>query len=162
MFWAVAQTHPNAAGIACVNLHRQGFTYYNPLLKERYKSKRGLTYRTVQFFSNYIFVQIENQWRAVKSTKGILQLLTVENEKPAVVRDEFIADLKARENHEGLIVLGTSKFKTGNAVQIKSGPFAFQVGVFDGMSTRDRVFVLLSVLGTKRRVELLEDNLVAV
>lgn len=160
MFWAVAQTHPNAAGIACVNLTRQGFTHYNPKMKERIKGRAA--YRAVQLFSNYIFVAIENQWRAVRSTKGILDLLMLEHEKPAFVSDEYIAGLKAREDKDGLIVLKQSKFKHGEAVQVKHGAFAFQNGLFDCVSSHDRVFILLSMLGTQRRVELAEDNLVAV
>jgi transcription antitermination factor NusG len=160
LFWAVAQTHPNAAGIACVNLKRQGFTHYNPLMKERIKGRA--TFRSVQLFSNYIFVAIENQWRAVPSTKGILDLLMLEHEKPAFVSEDYITGLRAREDKDGLIVLGQSKFKHGSKVQVKAGPFAFQNGLFDGVSSHDRVFILLSMLGTQRRVELSEDNLVAV
>lgn len=162
MPWTVAQTHPNAAGVACANLHRQGFEYYNPMIKERVKLKHGVAWRSAQMFSNYLFVQIVDQWRALKLTNGISQLLMLEHEKPALIQDEYIISLRAKEGKDGLIVLNKSKFNKSNAVQVKSGPFAYQVGMFDGMSSRDRVFVLLSMLGTKRRVEIAEDNLVAV
>jgi transcriptional antiterminator RfaH len=109
-----------------------------------------------------LFVEIIDQWRAVKSTRGILNLLMSEDEKPAVIEDSYITSLRARENKDGLIILGQSKFKNGNAVQIKAGPFAHAVGIFDGMGSRDRVYILLSMLGTKRRIEMSEGNLVAV
>jgi transcriptional antiterminator RfaH len=161
--WSVAQTQPNAARIACVNLQRQGFSFYNPLIKEKKICKKGFCgWRTVQLFSNYLFVEIIDQWRAVKSTRGILNLLMSEDEKPAVIEDSYITSLRARENKDGLIILGQSKFKNGNAVQIKAGPFAHAVGIFDGMGSRDRVYILLSMLGTKRRIEMSEGNLVAV
>lgn len=86
----------------------------------------------------------------------------LEHEKPAFIADDYIAGLKAREDKDGIIVLGTSKFGKGDKVQVKNGPFAFTNGLFDGVSSHDRVFILLSVLGTQRRIELSEDNLVAV
>lgn len=161
MPWSVVQTKSNAAGIVCTNLTRQGFDYYNPKVKERIKLKQGLTWRTVQMFSNYVFVEIFDRWRAVKSTTGVCQLLMSESEKPAIVPDNFIATLKAREDKDGLIILNKSKFAMSQRVQIKSGPFAYESGLFDGARDRDRVFVLLSLLGSKRRVEVQEDNLVA-
>lgn len=158
MPWSVAHTHPNAAGVACRNLERQGFPFYDPKVKERIKLKRGLVWRTVQLFSNYIFVDTLDHWRAVCSTRGISQLLMADG-KPAVIADSLIDAWKAQENSEGLITFNESKFKFGDAVQVKSGPLAFQAGTFDGMSSRDRVFVLLASLG---RLEVAEDNLIAV
>lgn len=160
--WSVAQTHPNAAAIACANLKRQGFSFYNPLIKERVKLKHGFTWRTAQMFSNYLFVEIVDQWRAVKSTIGISHVLMSESEKPGVMKDEFILGLKAKENSEGFIILGQSKFKQESKVQVKAGPFAYMTGKFDGLSSHDRVYVLLSMLGTERRIEMREDNLIAV
>jgi len=132
------------------------------MISERVKLKHGFTWRTVQMFSNYLFVEIVDQWRALKSTNGISQLLMLEHEKPAIIQDEYIAKLRSQENKDGVIVLGKSKFKKYDSVQIKSGPFAYDVGVFDGLSSHDRVFVLLSFLGTQRRVEMREDNLILV
>lgn len=86
----------------------------------------------------------------------------LEPEVPAFVREDYISGLKAREDKDGLVVLKQSKFKQGEAVQVKHGAFAFQNGLFDCVSSHDRVFILLSMLGTQRRVELSEDNLVAV
>lgn len=126
------------------------------------KLKHGMGWRKVQLFSNYLFVEIVDQWRAVKSTMGISQLLMVGDEKPAFVTDDYIKALQDKQGDDGLIVLGRSKFKNGNAVQVKSGPFAYEVGKFDGVSSRDRVFILLSMLGSQCRIEIKEDNLVAV
>lgn len=144
-----------------MNLQRQGFSFENFLIRERVALKRGIGWRTVQMFSNYIFVEIVDQWRAVKSTRGISNLLMTEGEKPGVVPDEFITSLRALCGEDGLIVLNQCKFKNGDEVQIKSGPFAYMVAKFDGLSSRDRVFVMLSVLGATRRIEMREDNLVA-
>lgn len=145
-----------------MNLQRQGFSFYNPLMKERVKLKRGIGWRTVQLFSNYLFVEIIDQWRSVKSTRGISQLLMSEKEIPAVVSESYITWLRTFADDDGLITFNQSKFKRGDEVQIKSGPFAYSICQFDGLSSRDRVFVLLSMLGTQRRIEMNEENLIAV
>ena len=129
-------------------------------MQERVRGKN--LFRKVQLFSNYIFVEIFDQWRALKSTKGISSLLMLEHERPAIINADYLAEIKAREDKNGFVVLSKSKFEMGSSVQVKSGPFAYQVGLFDGMSSHQRVFILLSMLGTQRRVEILEDNLVAV
>jgi len=38
---------------------------------------------------------------------------------------------------------------------------AWEIGIYDGQSSRDRSFVLFSMLGSKRRVEFDEANLIA-
>lgn len=162
MPWSVAQTHPNAAAIACLNLQRQGFSFYNPMVKERIKMKHGFTWRKAQMFSNYLFVEIIDQWRAVKSTIGISSVLMSESEKPGVMPVEFISYLKSQEGPDGLIVLKKSKFEKNCKVQVKSGPFAYQIGEFAGLSSHDRAYVLMTLLGTQRRIEMREDNLIAV
>lgn len=161
MAWSVVQSHPNASNIACAHLRRQGFTYYNPRYNERVKLKRGgISWRRTQLFSNYFFVCIADQWRAIKSTTGIANLLMAESEKPASIDDSFIDMLRSKEDPTtGLIILGKSKFNSGDVVQVKSGPFAFERGLFDCKRDDDRVYILLSMLGTQRRVEMLEDNL---
>jgi transcription antitermination factor NusG len=144
-----------------VNLQRQGFLYYNPKIQERVKLKHGYGQRIAQMFANYLFIDIADEWRAVKSTIGISHLLMQESEKPGVLKDEFITTLKAQENQDGFIILKKSKFIKHEPVHIKSGPFAYAVGCVDGMSSQDRVYVLLSFLGAQRRVEMREDNLIA-
>jgi transcriptional antiterminator RfaH len=77
---------------------------------------------------------------------------------PAAVPDAIVASLKARENN-GLIELPQPpRFRRGDHVQIRRGPFANRVGLFAGMRPRDRVAVLLRMLGTSRRVELADAD----
>ena len=62
--------------------------------------------------------------------------------------------LKARETG-GLIDLPRlPKFRTGDRVRVTSGPFAGHVGLYAGMKPRERVEVLLAILGGAQRVTL--------
>lgn len=154
------QTHPFAARKAAVNLKRQAFEYYNPICDVRVKTARGTVVRQAQLFQDYMFVFVVDRWRALKSTLGVSQLLMADADTPATVSQEVIDNLRAREEN-GIFVIGKSRFRDGQQLLVQEGPFAWESVIFDGQSSRDRVFVLLSILGTQRRVEMPEDNLVA-
>jgi transcription antitermination factor NusG len=66
-----------------------------------------------------------------------------------------VTSLKVREVN-GLIELPPTppRFRRGDYVRIRRGPFANRVGLFAGMKPRERVAVLLTLLGGSRRVEL--------
>ena len=77
---------------------------------------------------------------------------------PARVPDGVIADLKARETG-GLIDLPRPpKFRPGDRLRVTRGPFAGHVGLYAGMKPRERVEVLLAILGGSQRVTLAADS----
>jgi transcriptional antiterminator RfaH len=70
---------------------------------------------------------------------------------------EVIADLKGRETG-GLIDLPKPpKFRPGDRLRVIHGPFAGHVGLYAGMKPRERVEVLLAILGGSQRVTLAAD-----
>ena len=83
-------------------------------------------------------------------------------EEPAVLGDQIVDELKARENRHGFIVLpkasrlngGGPQFERGDQVRIKSGPMSGLSGLVEGMRPRERVEVLLELLGGLQRVEI--------
>lgn len=105
-------------------------------------------------FATYLFVQIVDQWHNIQSTIGISHLLKNAN-KPVVVRDTIIDELRSREDRNGLVNLPTkSEFFLGQRVRILTGQFAGWVALYDGMSSRQRERVLLDMLGQRVPVEL--------
>lgn len=163
MPYAVIQTHPHAANVAVRNLRRQDFEYYDPRIEVRCSARRARAMVTrVQLFPDYLFVKIVDRWRALKSTYGVRCVLECERNKPALLSDVEIERLRMLEDFEtGCIVLNKPKFEVGEKVQIEAGPFALASGLYDGQKDRERVFVLLNILGAKRRVEINERDLVA-
>jgi transcriptional antiterminator RfaH len=72
---------------------------------------------------------------------------------PAPVPDEVISSLKCRESTSGFVQLDhRPKFKAGDKVRILEGAFYDCLGIYDGMSDRERVEILLDLLGRKVRV----------
>jgi hypothetical protein len=75
------------------------------------------------------------------------------------VPDSLINDIKSRERG-GLVVLPKrDAFQIGEQVRITAGAFSGCLGLYQGQRARDRVLVLLALLG---RVELAKADIEAV
>lgn len=148
---------------ALVNLRRQGFEYYNPRCLERHKNSSGnVVRRPAQLFVDYVFVSVVDRWRSLMATIGVSQLLMSAGGRPAEISQEVIDALRSREDASGMVVMRASRFRKGDGVELTSGPFSKTVGLYDGQSSRDRAFVLLSLLGSSRRVSVNEADLAAI
>ena len=91
-------------------------------------------------------------WWQARWAPGVIRLIMAGDATPAAVPDSVIADLKGRET-DGLIDLPPApKFRPGDRLQVIRGPFAGHVGLYAGMKPRERVEVLLAILGAAQRV----------
>jgi transcription antitermination factor NusG len=74
-------------------------------------------------------------------------------DKLAAVPAGVVDEIRAREDDAGLIILHQdSHFSRGEKVEIVSGVFFDRLGLFECRSDKDRVVVLLSLLGRPVRV----------
>ena len=161
--WYVVQTQVNAEAKAARNLLRQGFEIYLPHYLKRRSHARKVEKVAAPLFPRYMFVRIDlatQRWRSVQSTYGVSHLV-LNGSDPAPVAGQVIDALKAREDASGCVTLEQRpKFAMGEKVRVLAGVFADNLGLFDGMADRDRVAILLELLGRKVRVSL-EADLVA-
>jgi transcriptional antiterminator RfaH len=160
-FWAAAQLQPQRDGLALQCLRQAGFETYAPRLREpRIAHGRKIT-RTPLLFPGYLFVLIELQWHTARWSPGVVRLV-MNGIGPAAVPEAVIEDLKGRETG-GLIDLPRPpKFRPGDRVRVLHGPFTGHVGLYHGMRPRERVEVLLAILGGSQRVTLAVDAVEAV
>ncbi|MET3839626.1 transcriptional activator RfaH [Bradyrhizobium sp. OAE829] len=161
--WYVVQTQVNAEAKAARNLIRQGFEIYLPRYLKRRSHARKIDKVAAPLFPRYMFVQMDiatQRWRSVQSTYGVSNLVQ-NGSDPAAVAAQVIHALKAREDASGYVTLDQrAKFAIGDKVRVLAGVFAENLGLFDGMADRDRIAILLELLGRKVRVSL-EADLVA-
>jgi transcriptional antiterminator RfaH len=161
--WYVVQTQINAEAKAARNLVRQGFEIYLPRYLKRRSHARKIEKVAAPLFPRYMFVRMDiatQRWRSVQSTYGVSHLV-LNGSDPAPVAGQVIDALKAREDASGYVTLDQRpKFAIGDKVRVLAGVFAENLGLFDGMADRDRVAILLELLGRKVRVSL-EADLVA-
>ena len=153
--WYVAQTRAHAEERACVNLERQGFRTYLPRYRRERRHARRRDVVRAPLFPGYIFIELDLEaapWRAINGTFGVNHLV-FQGDRPAAVPNGAVEEISARENAEGLVVLPPRPLRKGEALRIASGALADCLGLFDRMADRDRVVLLLDLLGRKVRVE---------
>jgi len=143
--WAVAVTRPNYERLAEEHLKRQGFETYLPRFRERIFVRGRACYRQQILFRRYIFVQVASAWHAVQRSFGVVGLLCSGN-KPAVVSQRIIMDLKARDTGE---FVRLPRLRLGQKVRVTEGPFAGRIGLYQGMTSRQREAVLLTAIGCR-------------
>jgi transcriptional antiterminator RfaH len=154
MYWCAAQLQPQRDGLALHCLTLAGFEAYYPRLRVYRRSFGRKILTAPALFPGYCFVAIELQWHAARWSPGVARLV-MDGASPARVPDGVIAEIRARETG-GLIEL-PPRLKRGDPVRIKRGAFAGHVGLYAGMKPRERVEVLLAILGGAQRVTLAAD-----
>jgi transcriptional antiterminator RfaH len=161
--WYVVQTQVNAEAKAARNLVQQGFEVYLPKYLKRRSHARTVEYVPAPLFPRYLFVRIDiatQRWRSIQSTFGVSHLVS-NGSDPAPVPRQVLSTLKGREDDGGYVQLEhRPKFTLGERVRVLAGVFADNLGLFDGMADRERVAILLDLLGRKVRVSI-EAGLIA-
>ena len=161
--WFVAHTQPNAEAKAAANLIRQGFGVYLPRYLKRRRHARKVETVAAPLFPRYMFVAVDlaaQRWRSIYSTVGVARLVC-NGDDPAAVPDAVVGALKSREDASGFIKLDARPgFRPGEKVRVLDGAFSACLGLFEGMAERERIAILLDLLGRKVRV-VLDADLVA-
>lgn len=162
--WYVVQTQVNAENKAVAHLARQGFATYLPRYLKRRRHARRVDVVAAPLFPRYLFVEIDmavQRWRSIYSTVGVSRLVC-NGEYPAPVPERVIDELKGRQSVSDLIELDCRpKLKVGEKIRVLEGAFHDCLGIYNGMSDRERVEILLDLLGRKARVVLDADAIAA-
>lgn len=155
--WYVVYTQPGNEHLATEHLCNQGFEVYLPLCQKTTKRARRFITKIIPLFPRYLFVYLDvniQQWRVINSTRGVTCLLT-QGCTPAPVPEDVVETLQKDMDQTNQVPLSTlMKFQTGDALTILSGPFAGESGVYEKMSSKDRVDLLLKIMGSKVRITL--------
>src|SRR5262249_26207265 len=115
---------------------------------------RQQTTRPVPLFPGYLFVLLSRaqRWRAINGTLGVVRLITVADQ-PVPVDDTVVKGLLESRNQDGFIPLPPRRnLARGDEIRVTSGSFVDAFGLFEEFSDRDRVTILLELLGRKVRV----------
>jgi transcriptional antiterminator RfaH len=162
--WHVVQVHVHAEAKAQMHLARQGFETYLPRYLKRRRHARRTDTVAAPLYPSYLFVTFNpliHRWRSIHSTVGVARLVCTGN-VPAAIDDAIIGGLKSREDAQGFIQLERRpQFAAGDRVRVREGVFTDCLGLFEGMGDRERVAILLDLLGRKVRVVLDEEFVVA-
>ncbi|MDA8627063.1 hypothetical protein N9L77_02760 [Pseudomonadales bacterium] len=157
MDWFVVRTKARQELRAIHHLEEQGFNVYCPQIP-KYNGLKEVVGRQV-LFPGYCFVQSgELSVASIRSTPGVIGLVSFGPQGapativPAVLEAIYVVEAFHCEKVSGL--------KPGGAVRLIEGPFKRFKGFYSKRS-KDRVEVLLSLLGQQQRILVLSSQVIA-
>lgn len=163
--WYVVVSQPLKEARAESNLRRQGYEAWLPkLLRERRHARRIDTVK-VPMFPGYLFVRFDpdvQPWRAINGTFGVRHLIT-QGDRPRPIRRDFIDRLKEAADGTGVVGLQDAEaLRTGHRLRLLTGPFVDTIGTLVRLAERDRVALLLDLLGREVEIVVSRRNVMAV
>lgn len=148
--WYLVQTKPAQERLAAGHLERQGFCTFLPLMTRQVRRGGRWHQRIEPLFPRYLFVQLAaagEDWAPIRSTVGVTCLVRF-GSTPAVVPEDVVTALRARADADGVVVFDSSReIHKGQRVRIMEGPLAGLEGVVTAKNSRERVDILLAVVG---------------
>lgn len=151
--WAVAVTEPLAEARAAFHAKRTGFDVYLP----KYRTAKN---RIVPLFPRYLFVDPLGAWRRLLSTVGITSVI-LDGVQPATLSDDCIDSIRKRCDRNDIFIAPPKPptFRRGQIVRVDCGPMQGLNGIVRRMRGRDRVEILIQMLGRKSAVHIYEGDL---
>lgn len=155
--WYVMQSKPRKEAFLRERLRIQRIDVYLPSIRVKPVNPRAR--KEQPFFPGYLFVHVDleeipiSEFRRISGSIG----LVCYGGEPAHVGDTLIREIQTQVEEITDSVDGyVDRFRSGDLVVIKEGPFATYKAMFDcRLSGQDRVRVLLELLqGQKMRLEL--------
>jgi transcriptional antiterminator RfaH len=154
--WYLVYCKPRQERVAVENLERQGYETYLPRVRET-RRRAGQRVKVIApLFPRYLFIHLDQQfdnWGPIRSTLGVVSLVRF-GQMPAHVPDELLEVLRRREDAEGLHVIEPRPLKPGTRVRVTSGSLAGYEGIFLARTARERVVLLLDILGKATRTQM--------
>ena len=147
--WYVVHTRPHQEQRAEVNLARQGYRAWLPVMERSRRHARRIETVNAPLFPGYLFVELDiarEPWRAINGTFGVKHLLA-DGPRPQALPEKFVAALREATGTDGVSTPAPPDLKPGDAVTIADGPFVECAAVVLRLAPRERVEVLLDVLG---------------
>src|SRR5262245_55532333 len=104
---------------------------------------------------------IQLQWHAARWAPGTLGLI-MDGVGPARVPDNVIDEIRGRERNGLIELTPPPSLRRGARVRILRGSFCGHLAIYADMKPRERVEILLQLLGGEQRVTLSKGDVAAV
>ncbi|MBI3899073.1 MAG: transcription/translation regulatory transformer protein RfaH [Gammaproteobacteria bacterium] len=159
--WYLLYAKPHQEAVAQVNLARQGYETYLPLIHQTRKRQGRRIVTVGPMFPRYLFIHLDNEsdnWGPIRSTLGVASLVRF-GQQAAQVPTDLVAALRQREDGDGIHALPVEQHRPGSRIRITEGSLAGYEGIFLAKSGRDRVVLLLEILGKKTRTVIGVDTI---
>jgi transcriptional antiterminator RfaH len=153
--WYCVKTRPKQEGVATRLLRAElGLEVFCPKIRFKRARSTGVAWVNEAMFPGYLFVRFcyPLLHRRIAATSGVAKTLAFGG-RPCVVEDSIVGDLR-RYVADGETVEIASEIREGEEVKIVEGPFlGVKALVTRVLPSRERVAILLSLLGQEREIE---------
>ena len=155
-YWLIATYKTNETNRLEKNLSNQNFDYYLP--KIVIKKNNSILGEEV-LFPGYIFINTTlDKYTLLKYTKGIKKVLKFGKTIPSLTDNEI-------KTIQSVVKLTktkpiSKKIKLGQEATIAEGPFKGTLVKICSLPSKNRIEVLLTILGSQRRVSFLKKDLI--
>lgn len=159
--WYCVRTKPKNEKTTSFLLRSEvGIEVFCPFIRFERARRTGRTWVTEAMFPGYLFARFSfiSQSRRILAIRGVTSIINFGG-RPAAVHDDIVVALRAAVRDEETIVI-QSDISVGEEVNLVAGPFkGLRAVVTKVLPARQRVAVLLEVLGMEREVEVSTDAL---
>lgn len=148
---------------AQLQLNRQGFRTFLPLMTKTVRHARKLKTLRAALFPGYLFVILDlehDPWRSVNGTFGVSHLIMA-NDLPLPVPSGVVETLIDYADERNVCRFDRD-LKQGQSVRVTFGPIAEALGEIVSLDDKGRVRVLLEVMGGKVMTTLDRTSVTAV
>lgn len=153
--WYCLRTKPRSERLASQALRQElGLEVFCPFVRFERARRSGKLWVTEAMFPCYLFARFpfSSQYRQIQALRGVVKIVGF-GSLPAVVDERIIEELRRSVKDEETIVIPT-QVKVGEEINVISGPFqGLNAVVTRVMPAKERVAVLLEVLGMEREIE---------
>jgi transcriptional antiterminator RfaH len=161
--WYCLRTKPRNERLTSNMLKvENGIEVFCPFVRFERARRSGKLWVTEAMFPGYVFARFRyvTQNRQIRAARGVVKIVSF-GDLPARVAPEIINELRSAVKDQETIVIQPG-IEVGEEVNVVSGPFrGLRAVVSRVMPARERVAVLLEVLGMEREVEVPFDTVIA-
>ncbi len=152
--WYLIYTKPRQEEVAVRNLDRQRYEVFLPKIRQ-VRRRHGRRMSCIEpMFPRYLFISLDthrDNWGPIRSTIGVSNMVKFGN-NPACVPKDLVEMLIKQGDESGVHRVDIEEFKAGGRIRICEGPLMGYEGIFIAKTSRDRVTVLLDIVGKQSRL----------
>jgi transcriptional antiterminator RfaH len=157
--WYCVKTKPKQEGIASRLLRSElGLEVFCPKVRFKRARSTGMAWVLEAMFPGYLFAKFvyPELHRRIAATSGVAKTLSFGG-RPSVLEESIIANLRTYVS-DGETVEIASDIREGEEVKVVEGPLlGVRALVTRIMPARERVAILINMLGQEREVEVATD-----
>ena len=153
--WWVARTKSRQEKALAWNLHKQGISYFLPLVPRPQKCRKRVRTSIIPLFSGYLFFKgdLDARYKALSSGK-VAQVIEVEGQQTLARELQYLHQL----THSQAELTLCDFLTRGKKVAITDGPFAGMEGIIQKRKNKKRLVLQITSIRQAAAVEIDTDQ----